>query len=29
VLALSLRYAGAAMMKVFESVFRYWSALLS
>jgi flagellar biosynthetic protein FliR len=29
VLALSLRYAGAAMMKVFESVFRYWTALLS
>jgi flagellar biosynthetic protein FliR len=29
VLALSLRYAGNAMMKVFESVFRYWTALLS
>jgi flagellar biosynthetic protein FliR len=29
VAALSLRYAGAVMMKVFESVFRYWSALVS
>lgn len=29
VLAATLRYGGATMMKVFESVFRYWSALLS
>ena len=28
VLALSMRYVGVAMQKVFESVFRYWSALL-
>lgn len=29
VLALSLRYIGAAMTKAFESVFGYWAALLS
>jgi flagellar biosynthetic protein FliR len=29
VLMLSLRYIGAAMNRVFESVFRYWSALLT
>jgi flagellar biosynthetic protein FliR len=29
VLAASMRYLGAAMTQVFESVFRYWSALLS
>jgi flagellar biosynthetic protein FliR len=29
VLAASLRFAGATMMKVYESVFRYWDALLS
>jgi flagellar biosynthetic protein FliR len=28
-LALSLRYLGAAMTRVFESVFRYWSAVLA
>jgi flagellar biosynthetic protein FliR len=28
VLAASLRHIGAAMSSVFESVFRYWSALL-
>jgi flagellar biosynthesis protein FliR len=29
VLALSMRYIGAAMGKVFESVFRYWTSLLT
>lgn len=29
VLALSMSYIGTAMGKVFESVFRYWTALLS
>lgn len=29
VLALSLRYVGTTMQKVFDSVFQYWSALLS
>jgi flagellar biosynthesis protein FliR len=29
VLAASLRYVGAAMAQAFDSVFRYWSALLS
>ena len=29
VAALSLQYAGAVTMKVFESVFRYWNALVS
>jgi flagellar biosynthetic protein FliR len=29
VLAATLRYFGGTMLKVFESVFRYWNALLS
>lgn len=29
VLAASLRYAGAVMMRTYESVFRYWTALLA
>ncbi len=29
VLALSMRYIGAAMSKTFESVFRYWTSLLT
>jgi flagellar biosynthetic protein FliR len=29
VLAATLRYGGATMMQVFESVFRYWTAVLS
>jgi flagellar biosynthetic protein FliR len=28
VLALSLQYVAAAMHRVFESVFRYWTAVL-
>jgi flagellar biosynthetic protein FliR len=29
VLTLSMRYIGAAMGKTFESVFRYWTSLLT